>query len=250
MSNLALILTLVFVLITILASMWRKLGLEKDIAWGTVRGSIQLFLVGYVLHFVFQSEHILLTLLIIGIMIVVAAWNAAKRGKGVQGILWRIIIAISVMEIITMSLLIGLQIIEPIPKYMIPLTGVLMGNAMVVSGLFLNQMNREIQSSRGEIETLLSYGATALQAIQVSLKRSVKTSMIPTIDNMKTVGLVQLPGMMTGMIVAGADPIQAVRYQILIMLITSASAAITSIVLSMLSYRLWFTKDLRLRPVK
>jgi putative ABC transport system permease protein len=208
MSAFTLILTLVFVMITISISMWRKLGLEKDIAWGTVRGVIQLFLVGYVLQFVFQTEHPLLTLLIIVIMISVASWNAAKRGKGLKGIFWRILVSIAATETVTMTLLIGLQVIEATPKYIIPITGILMGNAMVVSGLFLNSMNREVQ---------------------------------------QTVGLVQLPGMMTGMIVAGADPIEAVRYQILIMLIASCSAAITSIVLSMLSYRLWFTKDLRLR---
>lgn len=247
MTTLALIFTLVFVAITIGISMWRKLGLERDIAWGTVRCVVQLLAVGYVLQYIFETENRLLILLIIAVMIVVAAWNAAKRGKGLKGLLWRIIIAVTATEIVTMSLLIGFRIIEATPKYIIPITGILMGNAMVVSGLLLSAMKREIDSARGEIETLLALGATGRQAIQVSLKRSVKTSMIPAIDSLKTVGLVQLPGMMTGMIVAGADPIEAVRYQILIMLIITCSAAITSIVLSMLSYGLWFTRDLRLR---
>lgn len=250
MSTYSLIFTLVFVIITMLISIWKKLGLEKEIAWGTVRGTIQLFLVGYVLQYVFNTKNSLFTLLIVAIMIVVAATNAANRAKGLKGVLIRIIIAITATELVTMGVLIGLHIIAATPKYVIPVTGILMGNAMIVSGLFLNHMDREIQASRGEIETLLAYGATTKQAIQAAIKRSVKTSMIPTIDNMKTVGLVQLPGMMTGMIVAGADPIVAVRYQLLIMIIISASAAITSIVLSSLSYGLWFTKDLRLsQPV-
>jgi putative ABC transport system permease protein len=71
--------------------------------------------------------------------------------------------------------------------------------------------------------------------------------MIPTIDSLKTVGLVQLPGMMTGMIVAGANPIDAVRYQILIMFEITSSAAITSIILSVISYKMWFTVDERLK---
>lgn len=118
---------------------------------------------------------------------------------------------------------------------------------MIVCGLFLNQMNREVGASREEIEVLLALGSSFRQAIQQSLQRSVKASMIPTIDGMKTVGLVQLPGMMTGMIIAGANPIEAVRYQMLILFAFTAAAAITSILLSMLSYKLWFTREMTLK---
>jgi putative ABC transport system permease protein len=247
MSTLALSFTIVFIIITMLVSVWQKLGLERDIAVGTVRSALQLLLVGFVLQFIFNSSHPMFILLILTVMISVASWNAGKRGSGMRGIRWRIAVAITATELLMMGLLLGLQIVKATPQYIIPISGMTIGNAMVVSGLFLNQMKREVQSSRGEIETLLSLGATARQAIQDSLKRSVKSSMIPTIDGMKTVGLVQLPGMMTGMIIAGADPVEAVRYQILIMFAFASSAAITSILLSLLSYRLWFTQNLRLR---
>jgi putative ABC transport system permease protein len=247
MSILALSLTIVFIMITMLVSLWQKLGLERDIAVGTVRSALQLLLVGYVLQFIFNSSHPMFILLILTVMISVASWNAGKRGSGLRGIKWRIVIAISATELLMMGLLLGLQIVKATPQYIIPISGMTIGNAMVVAGLFLNQMKREVQASRGEIETLLSLGATARQAIQDSLKRSVKSSMIPTIDGMKTVGLVQLPGIMTGMIIAGANPVEAVRYQILIMFAFTSSAAITSILLSLLSYRLWFTPNLRLR---
>jgi putative ABC transport system permease protein len=247
MTITALAFTLIFIAITVFVSMWQKLGLERDITIGTIRSAVQLLLVGYLLHFVFNSDHPAFIIGIICVMVSVAAWHAAKRGSGLRGILWRIAIAIAATELLTMGLLLGLQIIKPTPQFIIPISGMTIGNAMVVSGLFLNQMKREVHSSRGEIETLLSLGATSRQAIQASLQRSVKSSMIPTIDGMKTVGLVQLPGMMTGMIVAGANPIDAVRYQILIMFAFSSAAAITCIILSLLSYTLWFTKDMRLR---
>ncbi|TBL69809.1 ABC transporter permease [Paenibacillus thalictri] len=247
MSALALGFTLVFVVITMCVSLWQKLGLEKDIAVGTIRSAVQLLAVGYVLQFVFSTEQPLLLVLIVAVMITVAAWNAGMRGKGLPGIRWRIALAITVTELMTMGLLLGLRIIEWTPQYMIPISGITIGSAMIVSGLFINQMNREVQSVSGEIEALLALGATPRQAIHESLKRSVKFSMIPTIDGMKTVGLVQLPGMMTGMIVAGASPVEAVRYQILIMFVLSSSAAMTSILLALVSYRLWFTKEHRLR---
>lgn len=243
MSNLALISTLVFVAVTVVVSMWQKLGLEKEIVIGTVRSAIQLLLVGYVLQFVFNTHNMILLILILCIMIVVASWNAGQRGKGLRGIRWRIAIAITATEMLTMGLLLGLRIIDPTPQYIIPMSGITIGSAMVVSGLFLNHMKREVQASKGEIEALLSLGATTRQAIHASLKRSVRSSMIPTIDGMKTVGLVQLPGMMTGMIVAGANPVEAVRYQMLIMFALASSAALTSILLSLISYRLWFTRE-------
>lgn len=250
MSILALSFTLLFVMITMLISVWQKLGLERDIAIGTVRSAVQLLLVGYVLQFIFNTRNPVLIVLILIVMITVASINAAKRGKGLAGVLWKIALAVTATELLMMGLLLGFGIIEATPQYIIPISGMTIGNAMVVAGLLLNQMRREVESSRGEIELLLSLGATARQAVQDAMKRSVKASMIPTIDGMKTVGLVQLPGMMTGMIIAGANPVEAVRYQILIVFAFTSSAAVTSIILSLLSYRLWFTKDLQLQPIK
>ncbi|WNC14366.1 ABC transporter permease [Brevibacillus brevis] len=236
-----------FVLIALLLSVWQKLGLEKEIAIGTVRSTVQLLAIGYVLQFVFQSDHIGFILILIVMMVSVASWNAASRGAGLPGIFWRIAIALSVTELVTMGLLVLLGLVSPTPQYLIPMSGMIIGSSMVVCGLYLNHMNRETESSRGEIEALLSLGATPRQAIQGVLKRAVKASMIPTFDTMKTIGLVQLPGMMTGMIVAGASPIDAVRYQILIMLTFSSSAAISAVLISLISYRLWFTKESILR---
>ncbi|MFF2091048.1 ABC transporter permease [Paenibacillus sp. NPDC058174] len=248
MSNLALASTLVFVAITAFLSIWKKLGLEKDILIGTVRSALQLLFIGYVLHFIFDTQNPLFIILILVCMIGVASWNAGSRAREIRGIRLRIAITLACTEGLTMALLLGFSIIEPTPQYIIPVSGIVIGSSMIVAGIYLNQMKRELESSRGEVETLLALGATARQAIQGAVKRSVRSSMIPTIDGMKTVGLVQLPGMMTGMIVAGADPIEAVRYQMLIMFVLASSAALTAILLSQISYRLWFTKDVRLVP--
>ncbi|NOV03868.1 ABC transporter permease [Paenibacillus planticolens] len=250
MTLLSLSFTLLFIMATMLISFWQKLGLEKEIAIGTIRSSLQLLFIGYVLQYIFQTNNIWYLLIIITLMISVASWNAGKRGDGMRGIIWRIAFSITTMEIVMMGLLLGLHLIQPTPQYIIPLSGMTIGNAMIVSGLFVNQLKREVLASRGEIEALLSLGATAGQALHEVRKRAVKFSMIPTIDGMKTVGLVQLPGMMTGMIVAGAEPVEAVRYQILIVFSFTGSAAITSILLSVLCYKLVFTKDLQLKSFR
>lgn len=232
-----------FVLIALLLSLWQRLGLEKEIAVGTIRSTLQLLAIGYVLHFVFHSDSILFILLLIAMMIAVASWNAASKAKKLRGIFGRIALSLALTELVTMGLLVTLGLVSPTPQYLIPISGMIIGSSMIVCSLFLSHMNREVETSRGEIEALLCLGATTRQAVQIVLKRAVKASMIPTFDTMKTIGLVQLPGMMTGMIIAGASPIEAVRYQILIMLSFSSSAAVSAVLISMLSYRLWFTRD-------
>ncbi len=168
--------------------------------------------------------------------------KCSKKGKDLPRIGRRIAIAITVTEILTIGLLLSLKVIEPTPRYVIPISGMIIGNGMVVSGLFLNRLKAELDTRREEIKVYLGLGATSKQAISSVMRNTVKASMLPTIDGMKTVGLVQLPGMMTGMIVAGADPIEAVRYQILIMYSFTASAAITAIIMGLLIHGLLFTK--------
>jgi TIGR00245 family protein len=249
MSNMALICTLCFVAIASFISMRQKLGLEKEILIGTLRSAVQLLFIGYVLHFVFETSHPAFIVIIILCMILIAAWNAGAKAKHVRGIRSRIAITLACTEGITMAILLGLRIITPTPQYIIPVSGIIIGSSMIVCGLLLNHMKREMETARGEMEMLLALGATEKQAVHSSLRRSVRASMIPTVDGMKTVGLVQLPGMMTGMIVAGADPIEAVRYQILIMFVLASSAAMTAMVFGLISYKLWFTKDARLLPL-
>lgn len=250
MTLLALSCTLIFVFITMFVSFWKRLGLERSIAIGSIRAAVQLLAIGYVLQYVFQTEHVAFIILIIAVMTVVATWNASRRGAGLKGVFWRIALTIAVMEAFMMLFLIGLNLIEPTPQYIIPLSGMTIGNAMIVAGLFTTSIKREVEASRGEIETLLSLGASSTQAMQGPMKRAVKFSMIPTIDSLKTVGLVQLPGMMTGMIIAGADPVEAVRYQLLILFSHTGSAAMTSMILSMLYQKLFFTPDARLRKIE
>ena len=216
--------------------MWFKLGLQKDILIAAVRATIQLLIIGYILKVVFHLQDALFSLLLIALMIGVATQNASKRGKWLPHAWIRVLLAITVTEVVTQGLLLGLRVVAPTPQYVIPISGMIVGNAMVASGLLLNRLHSETSSHRQEIITILALGGTSKQAVYDYVKQAVRASMIPTIDNTKTMGLVQLPGMMTGLIIAGADPIQAVRYQILIVFSILASAVITSIVLGFISY--------------
>ncbi|MBX6395994.1 MAG: iron export ABC transporter permease subunit FetB [Alicyclobacillaceae bacterium] len=236
MSLLTLSFTLGFVALALGLSLWQKLGLERDIVVATVRATVQLLIVGYILQAVFALRGPVFILLMIALMLAVAAHNAAKRGVGVPGIVWRVLAALALTEAVIQGFLLLLGIVPPTPQYVIPISGMIIGNAMVAAGLFLNRLHSEAGARKGEILLLLSLGGTPKQAILPVLKSAVRASMIPTIDSTKTTGLVQLPGMMTGQIIAGADPVQAVRYQLLILFAILASAALTSIVLGFLTY--------------
>ncbi|WP_077305173.1 ABC transporter permease [Terribacillus halophilus] len=246
MSFLALLLTLIFVLIPLILSKTLRLGLEKDTLIATVRSIIQLFAVGYVLQFIFESENMLYIFLMVTLMIGAATQNARKKGASIKGITWKLVLTFVVIEVLTQGILLGLQITPPTAQYIIPLSGMVIGNSMVLGILFLNRFTSEVASRREETELILSLGGTPKQAIQKSLLASIKASTIPTIESQKTIGLVQLPGMMSGQIIAGADPLKAVMFQLLILFLLLTTAIVTSIMLGFLSYPTKFTERMQM----
>lgn len=246
MSYLALSFSLIFVLIPFFLSNILKLNLEKDIFIATIRSIVQLFIVGYLLTFVFESDHIIYTLLMIALMIGAATQNARKKGVAIEGITWKLIVNFTFIEILSQGILLGLHIIPMEPSYIIPISGMVLGNSMVLSILFLNRFTAEVEARQEEIELILSLGGTPKQAIHHSLISSIKASMIPTIESQKTIGLVQLPGMMSGQIIAGAPPLQAVQFQLLIIFLLLCTASLTSIILGFLSYPTLFNKQMQL----
>jgi len=246
MTFITLSLTLIFVLIPIVLSKTLKLGLEKDTTIATLRSIIQLLAVGYVLKFVFDAESFIYILLMISLMILTATLNARKKGKAIKGITWKIAVTFMIVEAVTEGILLGFEIVPATAQFIIPISGMLIGNSMVLSILFLNRFTAEIEASRDQIELILSLGGTPKQAIHRQLKSAIRASMIPTIESQKTIGLVQLPGMMSGQIIGGADPVQAVQFQLLIVFALLTTAALSSILVGFLSYPTLFNERMQL----
>ncbi|GAB1613012.1 MULTISPECIES: ABC transporter permease [Mammaliicoccus] len=246
MSITSLILMVIFIIIPIVISKSLKLGLEKDTVIAGIRSFIQLLIVGYILQFIFDKDNPIFMILMVVLIIGAATQNARKKGLSIPGITWKLLLAYVSIELITQGILIGLKIIPPTPQYVIPITGMVIGNAMVLSILFLNRFISEIQQNENLVKLILSLGGTPKQAIHKQLMTSIQTSAIPTIEQQKTIGLVQLPGMMSGQIIAGADPIDAVFFQILIVFILITSAVTTSVILGFLSYPTLFNSKKQL----
>lgn len=247
MSNAALLASSGLVLFTLLISYWQHLKLEKEIFIGTVRAVVQLFLIGFVLKYIFDLNDWRFTLAMLLVMTVVASVNAAKRGKGIPRVLFITTSAILAGASITLAILITVQAIAFVPSETIPVAGMVIGNSMAATGLTLTRLRQAIEEKRWEIITSLSLGATPRQAVVVSLQKAIKMGMMPTIDSLKTMGIVQLPGMMTGLILAGTNPVIAVRYQIMVVFMISAAVSIFCFVASTLAYRSFFTAAYQLR---
>lgn len=236
----SLVLASSLVFITLFFSYWQKLKLEKEILISAIRAVLQLLLVGFVLDYIFGYKNPLFTGLLLLFMIVNAAYNASKRGKGVKNGFKISFIAIFLGASITLSVLIFSGILAFVPNQMIPVGGMIISNSMVAIGLCYKQLLASFRDKQEEVETKLALGADILPASIDIIRDVIKTGMVPTIDSAKTLGIVSLPGMMTGLILAGTSPIQAVKYQMMVTFMLLSTTSIASFIASYLAYRGFF----------
>jgi len=242
-----LLIALILILIPIVISLQRGLGLEKDLFIGTIRTFVQLMIIGYVLKYIFGYKKWYFVLLMLFLMALVAGYNAVKRQKvKVPGLFPLVTLSIFAGAAAAMATLIGLILrVRPWyePQYLIPISGMMLGNAMNAASLAVDRIISDTRSRRWEIEAALALGASPVTAIQPVLKDAARAAMMPTINAMMVVGIVQLPGMMTGQIIGGVAPEQSVRYQIIIMYMLTTSVTIACMSILYLVYRKIFTKQ-------
>lgn len=230
------------VVITLFFSYWQKLKLEKEVIVGVVRAIVQLVVVGYVLEYVFGYKNPIFTTLLLLFMIFNASYNAAKRGKMIPHGLAISFLSITTGTTVTLLVLILSKTIQYEPYQIVPVSGMIIGNSMVALGLCYKQMASNFKDRRGEVETKLSLGADTLLASIEIIRDSIKTGMLPTIDSAKTLGIVSLPGMMTGLILAGSSPMEAIKYQIMVTFMLLSTTSISSFIACYLSYRGFFNQ--------
>ena len=218
-----------------------KLGLTRSLAVAAVRTVLQLSFVGLVLERVFALDQWYFVLPVLAVMTGVAARAAvgrsSRRVRGAEvAALGSLVLATSVVVFSTTELVIGVDRWWA-PQYVIPLTGMLLGNALTGVSLSLDRLLVSLDSERGAIDGRLALGMTLWEATLPWLRDALRTGMVPILNSMTVVGLVSLPGMMTGQILAGADPLDAVAYQILIMFMIAACTALASLGLCLLVWR-------------
>ncbi|MBD3288624.1 iron export ABC transporter permease subunit FetB, partial [candidate division KSB1 bacterium] len=217
----------------------------------TVRTFVQLMIIGYILKYIFNLNKWYFILLMIFIMTLVAGYNAVKRQRiRIPKLYPLITLAIFMGAATSMLTLIFLVLnVSPWyePQYLIPISGMMLGNSMNSAALAVDRLVGETRNRHLEIEAALALGASPFKAINPLLREAARAAMMPTINSMMIVGIVQLPGLMTGQIIGGVAPEQSVRYQVTIMYMLAASVTISCITILYLLYRRLFTNEEQLR---
>jgi len=226
-------------------------GQSKDLFWSGLRMFVQLLVVGYVLHLIFALETPLPVLLILIVMIGFAVQTIGARVKTKMPHFYRVVgtailFGCGGMTFFFCSLVIGL---EPWydPRYLIPLAGMIIGNSMTGASLAVERLAAEFRERRDEIETGLCLGGSIQTVSETAVSSAFRAALIPSVNAMAAMGLVFLPGMMTGQILSGTEPLIAVKYQIAIMCVITGSVSLTTFFILKLGYRAYFTPYQSLR---
>jgi len=236
-----------FVVFVGIISIRLSLGITKDLAIATVRTYIQLLALGFVLRWVFGIDSPWLVVGIILLMVLFAAEAVLRRSPDApRGIFGSSFVAMALTGFIATFAVTGVIVrVQPwyLPQYVIPLAGMLIGNSMTGIALALERVFADLDARADEVLALTALGATPWEAAHGSVRLALRAGLIPTINSMAAAGLVFIPGMMAGQILAGADPVTATGYQIVVMLMLAAATALGSVVALGLTYHRRFTKD-------
>lgn len=231
-------------------SVYYQLKLEKDLGIGVIRTFVQLLAMGYLLKILFGLHNAVLVLGLYALMTLFSVHIVRGRVKQ-KGIPYLFPTTMAVLFSYTLITILVTKVVigaDPWwdPQYFIPIGGMVAGNSMNSLSLTLERFFSDLKSRRAEVEMLLCHGADYKEATVDIFRNALRAGMIPAINSLMGVGLVSLPGMMTGQILAGADPEEAVRYQIVVMFMLVASTALSSIIVLLFVRRRCFSSAMTL----
>lgn len=225
-----------------------RLRMERSLLIASIRTVVQLLLVGLVLESVFRLDRWYVVVGLACLMTLTAGVTAAGRNQRRYPGIWRntvVSVWASAWMVTAFALFAVMQGIDKWyqPQYAIPLLGMALGNTLNGISVGLNTFTEALVIRRDQVESLLALGATRWEAARAPVQHAVRTGMIPIINSMMVVGIVSLPGMMTGQLVSGMAPIQAVKYQIVIMFLIASATALGTVGAVLLSFLQLFNTD-------
>ncbi|MEA3510979.1 MAG: iron export ABC transporter permease subunit FetB [Actinomycetota bacterium] len=234
------------VAVAIALSMRQHLGLERQILWASIRALVQLLTVGLVLTVLLRpGQSLLWSVVWVIAMLPFAANVVARRAPEVPRVRWLALAAFSITSVVVPGLLFGLGVFPLEPRTLVPLAGMMIGNSMTATVLVATRIVAEFKEKRPLVEVRLALGFRSQEAFRPYLRSALKTALVPQIETTKAVGIVFLPGAMTGLILAGVDPMGAVRVQIVVMYLVLGSVAVSTSTVALGLSRTLFTSDQR-----
>ncbi|MFK7919280.1 MAG: iron export ABC transporter permease subunit FetB [Ilumatobacter sp.] len=239
----------ILIAVAVAISLWRRLGLERELLWAALRALVQLLIVGVALQLVVDDDDPLyFSAIWLVVMHVFAAYTTWRRARDVPSVFPLSLLAYSASAMVTLGVLFGFQVYELEGRTIVPLAGIVVGNSLSATVLVSRRLFDAANERREEIEGRLALGLSANDAFRPILRESLRTGLIPQIESTKAVGIIALPGAMVGLILAGVEPADAVRVQISVMYLVLGSVATTTAVMSLgISRKLFTSADQLIR---
>lgn len=245
-STTQLILSFAFILVLLIISKVKGLSNQGLIIVASLRMTVQLILTGYLLQYILKSDSPWITIFILTIMEAFAIFNVYKRSK-VKSMKLKELIALCFIASSLISIFYYIIIVVGVrpwydPRYFISICGMLIGNTMTGMSLAINSYKNSLKDQRDIIESALMLGAKPRDAVLKISREAFSSAILPTLNSMLGMGIVLLPGMMTGQILSGTDPMSAILYQITIMIAIVGTVGITTSIFTSLAYKAFFNK--------
>ena len=242
--------SVLLVVVTVAVVVREQLGLGREVLVACVRAIVQLVAVGALLGVLFTHTGLPGSVLWVAGMVAVGARVAGSRGRGVPRSTWVAAVAITAGVAATLGLLVAAQVIDAQPRVVVPVGGMVVSAATRGTSVVLLRIAEESVTARRQIEARLALGLPSALAFAPHRRTALRTALVTDIDQVKTVGLISLPGAMTGLLLAGVDPLTAIRYQVVVMYMLLSAVAVAGVVASRLaSSRLFDDGQRLLEPV-
>ncbi len=216
----------------ILISRWQGIGIEKKLIVGTIRGTTQILLMALILVTIFALRDLIVIFIVLTFMGVFAAHTTRSNLEQIPGVMRSSMPGILVGALLVMGLAVAMGVVVPVGEYIIPMGGMLIGNCMTLSSLVIDRMWSNAQKQRELLETALALGATPAQATRMTIVESIRSGLLPNLNRYASLGIVSIPGLMSGMIIGGANPVRAALFQVIIFIMIFLSAVIAGFIVS------------------
>lgn len=228
-----------------------RLGVGRTLLWSACRALLQLCAMGLVIGVVIRSGSPWPVVALIAVMLAAGVQITLSRAKGVpKGLAGPVFLALTVTMLLMLALVAEL-IVRPTPWYsaqlVVPLAGMLLGNTVSALAVGLTRFFESMRERRDETAMLLALGATRWEAARPSVVSSIRLGMLPTTASLASSGIVTIPGMMAGQVIAGGNPLDAAKYQFVILAAIAALTLLADTIIMLLVYRVCFTADDRVR---
>jgi len=247
--------SLVLVGVVVVLSLWQHLGVERTVVAAVARALVQLLIVGVALDLVLDEDRSLVwSWLWVAVIVVTAALTVRHRAPEVPGIGWSALAAYVLALGTCLTVVFGLDVFPLEARTLVPVAGMIVGNSMRSAVVTARNLADLLSARRADIEARLALGMSGRDALRPSLRSAIRLGLLPQVDATRTVGLVALPGTMTGLILAGVDARDAVLVQAALLFLILGSAAIAVTVVGLWTARWAVTPDQRFvhvdRPVE